>query len=80
MKRQWIIPIILICVVTVAYVGVWRGGFIYDDTDIILRNPLVRGDFSLGKVLGSEYWETTRGKANYYRPLVILSYCLDFAL
>lgn len=53
-------------------------GFIFDEHILIAENPAVTG-FELKKIFGEKFWPgPTQGV--YYRPLVILSYALGYAL
>ncbi|MBN1232341.1 MAG: tetratricopeptide repeat protein [Candidatus Coatesbacteria bacterium] len=72
------LPIIVLAVIIIiAYFSVWNNGFIYDDHDLIENNPLMQEKIPVKYIFTTEYWETTRGKSNYYRPLIILSYRLE---
>jgi tetratricopeptide (TPR) repeat protein len=81
MKNRTLQFVMLIIIAgVVSYYGCWKNQFVYDDHDLIEQNSLVREDLSLKKIFSTEYWETTRGKTTYYRPIIILSFKLDYLL
>ncbi len=60
----------------VVYANALSNGFVYDDWDLVVRNPSLReGRFLDALRLG--YWESTRGGSFYYRPVVSSSYWID---
>lgn len=68
------ILIALLCVLV--YANSLFNGFVYDDWDLVVRNPwLQKGPFS--DAFRSGYWESTRGGSFYYRPVVSISYWID---
>jgi len=64
----------------VCYAGTVSNQFVFDDHDIIARNPLVTSDEPhLGRIFTSHYWEHVTPAGNLYRPLTILTYWLSHA-
>ena len=61
--------------------SLWNG-FVWDDRILIQKNEATLSRLSLATVFFSDFWstETEAGSSNYYRPLVTLSYMLDYAL
>jgi thioredoxin-like negative regulator of GroEL len=57
-------------------------GFVWDDRILIVKNEATISRISLSTALFSDFWstETESGSSNYYRPLVTLSYMVDYAL
>ena len=51
--------------------------FVRDDHTMIERNPFMRREGWLGKLLISDFWSSSGGSSGLWRPLVILSYWLD---
>ena len=65
------------------YANTLGGDFVYDDTTVILGNPVLRGPFSLARVFTTDIWGYPRGAAwsvHTYRPLLTLSFALDRAI
>jgi len=60
-----------------AYANSLSNGFVYDDTWIIVKNAAVRDLSDLRAIFASSYWPE---KNNLYRPLVIFSYALNYAI
>jgi len=52
--------------------------FVFDDLDIIARNPLVTGPGQdMTRIFTSHYWAHLTDRGDLYRPLTILSYALN---
>ncbi len=72
----------LVFLVAVAvYLNSLAGEFVFDDTSVIQSNPQIRslGWTNLTQIFGSHYWQTVAGQGGLYRPVVILSYALNYA-
>jgi tetratricopeptide (TPR) repeat protein len=57
--------------------------FVWDDRFLILENPYIQDSRLLGEGLVSDFWanyQDPRRFRNYYRPVVTLSYFVDYAL
>ena len=77
--NRWIlIPLLL-------SVSVWsdslRNGFVWDDHILIEKNEVSLKTSSVSSLFSSDFWstETEAGHSNYYRPLIALSYMVDYA-
>lgn len=57
-----------------------NNGFIYDDKFLIPRNPVVRGERAVKEIFTRDFNRYFGGKSAYYRPVVDLSYWLEFRL
>ena len=72
----------LLLLTTLAYTGVWKTGFVWDDVPLIVQNAaLVRG--SVWDVFAGDLWADSGAGAvssGYYRPLVLITFMLDRAL
>lgn len=68
-------PLVLACITLAAHANSIANGFVWDDHEIIVKNPLTRDLSQLGRVLLSPD-ETPP----YYRPLNRASYLLDHRL
>lgn len=69
---------LILCLGTlVAYLGVWKNGFVnYDDTIYLTENPFLRS----GLTLESLRWAFTSTYANFWHPLTWLSHLFDVEL
>ncbi len=69
---------VLILAGFVAYRGVLKCGFVYDDVQLILQNPFIKNPHLWVKVfLGTLFsFEGTGAQGGFYRPLTIVSYWL----
>ncbi|HWZ57429.1 MAG TPA: hypothetical protein VNW46_00535 [Gemmatimonadaceae bacterium] len=75
-QRQWTIAIALIAFL--AYANAIANGFALDDRWIILDNPLVASVSGIWRAFGAPYWPN--GLVGQYRPLVIASFAVDWAV
>lgn len=78
--------------VVIAAFGVYyrtlSGSFLWDDVHLILQNERLTSIRYLGNILTSDFWQTSSGsvsdedvsKLGYYRPVVTLSYFIDYHL
>jgi tetratricopeptide (TPR) repeat protein len=64
----------LVLLVVIAYLPMFKGGFIWDDVDNVINNPHLRSLGGLKKI-----W-LTRGAGQQYFPLAFTSYWIDFHL
>ncbi len=71
--------VLILLIVGVVYSNALFNGFVYDDWDLVVRNPWVR-EGSLIEAFRIGYWESSRGGSFYYRPVVSASYWVDYAL
>jgi Flp pilus assembly protein TadD len=70
---------ILVILTALVYFNSLGNGFVWDDSVIILKNPLLTGVSNLPDLLISE--DTFPGvKSGYYRPLTYLSFFIDRSL
>ena len=74
-------PLLIFLAACAVYWNSLGGQFVFDDTSIIQSNPQIRSlAFSnLRHIFGSHYWQTVAGQGGLYRPVVILSYALNYA-
>ena len=70
--HKWLLALILVVAVVLAYQPVWHAGFIWDDDDHVTANPCIIGPLGL-----KEIWTTSA--ARYY-PLVLTSFWVEHAL
>jgi len=76
--------LIIFFTVIIAYQKSAKVPFLFDDTDLIINNPQIKNFNHINKILTSDFFEqkqTVQGKGiGYYRPVVILSYMLDYKI
>src|ERR1700736_2791967 len=77
-KKIWAVSILL-AVVLVSYAPAMRNGFVWDDTALILRDPLIRS-WRLVPESFNHFLFIDATPSDFYRPLQRLSYTLDYAL
>jgi len=63
----------------IAYLGALGNAFAWDDTHIIVGNALVHAPSGMWRAFANPYWPPDWG-GYLYRPLVIASYALDWAI
>jgi protein O-mannosyl-transferase len=71
-RRDYLLGLLLIVSVILAYIPIWRAGFIWDDDAILTGNPCVVGPLGL-----KEIWTTS---AADICPLTITTFWLEHAL
>ncbi|MCB9478114.1 MAG: tetratricopeptide repeat protein [Deltaproteobacteria bacterium] len=81
-KRTLIAMLVLAAVCVGVYANAPSGGFVWDDINLIEMDHQIRDFRFLGEVFTRDFFgfqENTR-KYGYYRPLVTISYMVDYAL
>ena len=68
-----------------AYAPTLRNGFVHDDTFVVVGNRLIGSLRNLPKIFLTDYWGTTQSfdlsaLTKLYRPLVIVSFALNYAV
>jgi len=77
---------ISLCLLVVVGFGVYAnslsGGFIWDDKELIVKNHYIKNWDNLSVALTKDFFYRSQeeGKIGYYRPLITLSYMLDYRL
>ena len=77
MKKIWAV-LILIVVVFISYAPAVRNGFVWDDTALILRDPLIRS-WRLIPEGFNHFLFVDATASDFYRPIQRLSYTIDYA-
>jgi tetratricopeptide (TPR) repeat protein len=74
--------ILLSILALLAYANSVNGRFVFDDTVIIQGNDVIHGldAAHLKEIFGQHYWKAVESKGGLYRPVVMLSYAVDYAL
>lgn len=82
MSKRILHPILLVTLTFIVWGISLRNGFVWDDRILIQKNEANISRISLSTAFFSDFWstETEAGTSNYYRPLVTLSYMIDYAL
>ena len=76
-------PYLLICLfVIISYIPSFTGEFIMDDIPLVEKNSYLKEWHSIGSYLTQEdgYNKDSGGHTGYYRPLINLSYTLDYKI
>jgi protein O-mannosyl-transferase len=77
-KKIWAVLILLV-VVFISYAPAVRNGFVWDDTALILRDPLIRS-WRLIPEGFNHFLFVDATPSDFYRPVQRLTYTLDYAL
>ncbi len=75
--------LLLALVSVLLYLNTLTYDFVWDDRFLILENPYIQDSRLLGEGLVSDFWanyQDPRRFRNYYRPVVTLSYFVDYHL
>src|SRR5205823_11202922 len=78
MRQRLIICATLVVLVFVAHAPALRATFVWDDTALILRDPLIRS-WRLIPEGFQHFLFTDATPSNFYRPIQRLTYALDYA-
>ena len=77
MKKIWA-ALILLVAVFISYAPAVRNGFVWDDTALILRDPLIRS-WQLIPEGFNHFLFVDATASDFYRPIQRLSYTIDYA-
>jgi tetratricopeptide (TPR) repeat protein len=76
--KKILAPLVLAALVFAVYAPALRNGFVWDDTALVLRDPLIRSWRLIPE--GFQHFLFTDATAsNFYRPMQRLTYTLDYA-
>lgn len=78
-RRAWFSILLLFAVTFAAYAPALRNSFVWDDTALVLRDPLIRS-WRLAPDSFREFLFLDATASNFYRPLQRLTYTADYAL
>jgi tetratricopeptide (TPR) repeat protein len=76
--KKRVIVLLIILAVFASYAPALRNGFVWDDTALILRDPLIRS-WRLIPEGFNHYLFTDATASNFYRPVQRLTYTLDYS-
>lgn len=77
MKKTWAV-LILLAAVFISYAPALRNGFVWDDTALILRDPLIRS-WRLIPEGFNHFLFIDATASDFYRPIQRLTYTIDYA-
>src|SRR5437764_9539298 len=77
MKQRTIVLAALIVVLLTAHIPAFRAGFVWDDTALVLRDPLIRS-WRLIPEGFQHFLFIDATPSNFYRPLQRLTYTLEY--
>ena len=77
MKKIWA-ALILIAVVFISYAPAVRNGFVWDDTALVLRDPLIRSWRLIPEGFNHVLFVDATA-SDFYRPIRRLIYTIDYA-
>jgi len=63
-----------------AYANTFQNGFVWDDVSSILVNQHIQDPSQIGQLFREDFHAFGRGQGNFYRPLLAVTFLLDFAL
>jgi hypothetical protein len=75
----WLVLAALLVGTAGVYRGVLRNGFVWDDTHTVANNPAIRSLSTAGRWFASPDATSTL-RENNYRPVLVASYAVDYAL
>lgn len=76
--KKILAPLVLAALVFAIYAPALRNGFVWDDTALVLRDPLIRS-WRLVPEGFQHFLFTDATASNFYRPIQRLTYTLDYA-
>ncbi|HTF99155.1 MAG TPA: tetratricopeptide repeat protein [Nitrospirota bacterium] len=79
-KSQFSAAIIVAIVAIAVYANSLQGDFVYDDASQILANRWITNVKYLPQIFGSNVWQFSGIKSNYYRPLMHAVFMFDYYL
>jgi tetratricopeptide (TPR) repeat protein len=79
-ERRRGVFLLLLAACLLPYANGLTGGFTYDDKAIVRDNPRIHSPSSVGRVFTTQYFGGARGKGSAYRPVLLLSFALQWWL
>lgn len=78
-RRNWLSILLILLATFAAYAPAMRNSFVWDDTALVLRDPLIRS-WRLTPHAFREFLFLDATASDFYRPLQRLTYTADYAL
>ena len=79
-SRTWVLLFVLLALLFLCYGNTINNGFVWDDNYLIKYNPLIRAPILSPYRFIQDIANSHFRKSDYYRPLQILSYALDYRI
>jgi len=81
-QRQytWTASVALVLLGFLAYANTFSGDWVWDDVSSVLLHENVQNPAKLGQLFREDQHAFGRGEGNFYRPLVSVSFMVDFLL
>ena len=76
---KYAVPLCLFAFAALLYANSLNNGFVLDDRSLVERNPLIQRLGRIPVLFQSDYWEP-KLKSGLYRPVVMTTYALNFAV
>jgi protein O-mannosyl-transferase len=85
LRRLAILAALLAAIASLPYANAIRSGFVLDDNNIVVGNPLIRSIANVPQIFRTDYWAGSAGAAaavdpGLYRPFTLSSYAVDYHL
>jgi len=77
-KRRHILLIILILVIV--FIKSLANDFAWDDYDLVVSNPFIKSFSWIKEIFAGQIYEGSEKESNFYRPLQLFSYVIDYSL
>ncbi|MFH1853995.1 MAG: tetratricopeptide repeat protein [Candidatus Omnitrophota bacterium] len=77
-KRRDILFIILI--ILIVFISSLANDFAWDDYDLVVSNPFIKSFSWLKEIFTNQLYKGNEKESNFYRPLQLCSYILDYSL
>ncbi len=75
-----LISLLIASVVCATHINTLKNGFIWDDEEMVVGNPMIHSLHNIDQIFGSgpfsEKWWTSR----FYRPIQTLTYAIDYSI
>jgi tetratricopeptide (TPR) repeat protein len=79
-SRSLLLPLLLLAACLIPYASGLSGDFTYDDKAIVRDNVRIQSPDTLGQIFETSYFGGSRGSGTAYRPLLLLSYAVQWWL
>ncbi|MCD6461103.1 tetratricopeptide repeat protein, partial [bacterium] len=80
--KTWLVIVLLGLMSVISYSNMMRNDFVWDDNVFIKKNFFIKDFSNIAKVFSVDFWEASARsqKATFYRPLIIASLIIDYAV
>jgi len=70
----------IILIIVIVFAGSLRNDFAWDDRALIIKNPYIISWGFFTKVFKTQLYEGGEMRSNYYRPVQLVSYMIDYSI